>query len=187
MLIDLNACVHPRLYIMDGVAAMEGNGPRGGTPRQMNVLLFSTDPIALDATICRLMNLDPALVLTNRAGMEMGAGTYLPEEIRLLGDPIEPLIASDFQVNREPEQTKPKKERPAPQKRDHAEAVYPCRTVRPLRHLRQHVPGNAKGRELAQRQQAKSPVVSIRPVHPLLLLSGNVPGERHTDQGAAPS
>ena len=112
MLIDLNACVHPRLYIMDGITAMEGNGPRGGTPRQMNVLLFSTDPIALDATMCRLMNLDPALVWTNRAGMEMGAGTYRSEEIRLLGDPIEPLIACDFQVNREPEQVKSKKERP---------------------------------------------------------------------------
>ena len=50
MLVDLNSYVKPRLYIMDGIIAMEGNGPRGGTPRPMNVLLFSTDPIALDAT-----------------------------------------------------------------------------------------------------------------------------------------
>ena len=27
MLIDLNQCVNPRLYIMDGITAMEGNGP----------------------------------------------------------------------------------------------------------------------------------------------------------------
>ena len=113
MLIDLNACVHPRLYIMDGVIAMEGNGPRGGTPRQMNVIIFSIDPIALDATMCRLMNLDPALVLTNRAGLEMGAGTYLQEEIQLLGDPLEPLIACDFKVRRESDQSKPKKARPS--------------------------------------------------------------------------
>ena len=66
MLVDLNSCVHPRLYIMDGIFAMEGNGPKGGNPRKMNVLLFSTDPIALDATQCRLMNLDPAMVLTNK-------------------------------------------------------------------------------------------------------------------------
>ena len=113
MLIDLNVCIKPRLYIMDGVIAMEGNGPRGGTPKQMNVILFSTDPIALDATMCRLMNLDPALVLTNRAGSEMGLGTYLEEEIQLLGDPIEPLVACDFQVNREPQEYKPQKERPS--------------------------------------------------------------------------
>ena len=28
MLIDLNKCVSPKLYVMDGIVAMEGNGPR---------------------------------------------------------------------------------------------------------------------------------------------------------------
>ena len=113
MLIDLNTLVHPRLYVMDGIMAMEGNGPRGGDSRKMGVLLFSSDPIALDATMCRLMNLDPALVLTNKAGLEMGVGTYLSEEITLLGDPIVPLIAADFRVNREPVAKTPKRSQPA--------------------------------------------------------------------------
>lgn len=112
MLIDLNTLVHPRLYIIDGIMAMEGNGPRGGDPRAMNVLLFSTDPIALDATMCRLMNLDPALVQTNLAGYAAGIGTYLEEEITLLGDAIEPLIAKDFKVDRTQEQES-KKSRPS--------------------------------------------------------------------------
>ena len=112
MLIDLNSFVHPRLYVMDGITAMEGNGPRGGDPRQMNVLLFSADPIALDATMCRLMNLDPALVLTNCAGAEMGAGTYLQEEIRLLGDPMEQFVELDYNVNRKPGADAPKKPQP---------------------------------------------------------------------------
>lgn len=112
MLIDLNSLVHPRLYVMDGIMAMEGNGPRGGDPRKMNVLLFSSDPIALDATMCRMMHLDPALVMTNKAGMEMGAGTYLEEEITLLGDPLEGFIAKDFNVNREPENQSGKKGQP---------------------------------------------------------------------------
>ena len=108
MLIDLNSFVHPRLYVMDGIMAMEGNGPRGGDPRQMNVLLFSRDPIAMDATMCRIMNLDPALVLTNRVGAEMGAGAYAAEEIRLLGDPLEQFVATDYNVNRKPESDAPK-------------------------------------------------------------------------------
>lgn len=103
MLIDLNAYIRPRLFIMDGIYAMEGNGPKGGSPKKMNVLLFSTDPIALDATACRLMNLDPALVLSNQAGMAMGAGTYLEKDIEILGDSLEKFIALDFDVNREPE------------------------------------------------------------------------------------
>lgn len=103
MLVDLNSYIRPRLYVMDGIFAMEGNGPRGGNPKNMNVLLFSTDPIALDATMCRLMDLDPSLVLTNKAGMEMGAGTFLKEDIEILGDPIEDFIAKNFEVNRKPD------------------------------------------------------------------------------------
>lgn len=111
MLIDLTACIRPRLYVMDAVQAMEGNGPRGGTPRQMNAILLSTDPVALDAVMCRLMNLDPALVLTNLAGEEFGLGTYRSEEITLLGDPIEPLIAMDYNVNRAPNEAASSKNR----------------------------------------------------------------------------
>jgi Uncharacterized conserved protein len=103
MLVDLNSCVRPRLYIIDGICAMEGNGPRGGTPRQMNVMIFSRDPVAADAVICRLMNLDPNLVLTIKAGEEAGAGES--KGIRLLGDGIEQFIAKDYKVNREPLKT----------------------------------------------------------------------------------
>jgi len=100
MLVDLNSAINPRLYVMDGIYAMEGNGPKGGTPKKMNAILLSKDPIALDATMCRLMNLDPKLLLTNKAGMEMGAGTYLEKEIELIGDNIDDFIDKSFDVNR---------------------------------------------------------------------------------------
>ena len=103
MLVDLNSAINPKLYIMDGIYAMEGNGPKGGNPRKMNVLLLSDDPIALDATMCRLINLGPELLLTNKAGMEMGAGTYLESEIEILGDGLEEFIIKDFDVKRSPD------------------------------------------------------------------------------------
>jgi uncharacterized protein (DUF362 family)/NAD-dependent dihydropyrimidine dehydrogenase PreA subunit len=102
MLVDLNNYIKPRLYIMDGIVAMEGNGPRGGTPRAMNVLLFSTDPVALDATACRLINLNPLYVPTTVIGGETGAGTYLEEDIEIVGDDLKDFICSDFIVNRTP-------------------------------------------------------------------------------------
>jgi uncharacterized protein (DUF362 family)/NAD-dependent dihydropyrimidine dehydrogenase PreA subunit len=102
MLNDLNNCIKPRLYIMDGIIAMEGNGPRGGSPRQLNVLLFSTDPVALDATACRIINLDPLYVPTTIAGNESGAGNYLEEDIELVGDPLSRFICQDFNVERRP-------------------------------------------------------------------------------------
>jgi uncharacterized protein (DUF362 family)/Pyruvate/2-oxoacid:ferredoxin oxidoreductase delta subunit len=102
MLVDLNAYIHPRLYIMDGIMAMEGNGPMGGDPRPMNVLLFSADPVALDATVCRIINVNPELSYTVTFGKEAGLGTYLADEIELQGDPLDSFIDSKFNVNREP-------------------------------------------------------------------------------------
>lgn len=107
MLVDLNAFVKPRLYIMDGIIAMEGNGPRGGNPVKMNVLLFSSDPVALDATVYRMVNLEPELVPTTKFGKEAGLGTYIKEEIEILGDSLESFYNSGFDVKRE--QIKPYK------------------------------------------------------------------------------
>ena len=100
MLAALTLCLKPRLYVMDGIVAMEGNGPRNGNPRRMNVLLFSTDPVALDSVMCRLASLDPALLPTNLPGRRWGLGTFLEEEIEIVGDDLHPLVNGDFSVNR---------------------------------------------------------------------------------------
>lgn len=101
MLVDLNKFIKPRLFIMDGIFAMEGNGPSGGKPKKMNVLLFSTDPVALDAMACKIINLDPELVPTTKFGKTAGLGTYLENEIEILGDDINTFIKPDFDVNRD--------------------------------------------------------------------------------------
>ena len=84
MLIDLNKCVAPKLYVIDGILAMEGNGPGSGDPVPMNVLLMSTDPVALDSVFSRLVYLKPEMVPTNYHGEKMGLGTWKEEEIALL-------------------------------------------------------------------------------------------------------
>lgn len=102
MLIDLNMFLHPRLYIMDGIMAMEGNGPMNGNPKKMNVLLLSSDPVALDATVCRLVDVKPEYSYTVSLGMQAGHGTYVSSEIELVGDRLESFIARDFKINRDP-------------------------------------------------------------------------------------
>ena len=84
MLADLNRCVHPRLHIMDGIVAMEGNGPTSGVPRAMNVMLFSADPVAMDAVFCTLIDLDPATVPPCVSGERAGVGTMQADRIRIL-------------------------------------------------------------------------------------------------------
>ena len=84
MLADLDMCVRPRLYVMDGVIAMEGNGPGSGDPVPMKLILASTDPVALDATFAKLVYLDPAFVPTCVSGANAGLGTMNFDEIELV-------------------------------------------------------------------------------------------------------
>jgi len=102
MLVDINTYIRPRLYIMDAITAMEGNGPRSGQPRQVNALLLSADPIALDAIACKIINLDPEFVPTSQPGEKSGLGTYHYDNIELVGDNIDSFIVRYFQVTREP-------------------------------------------------------------------------------------
>jgi uncharacterized protein (DUF362 family)/Pyruvate/2-oxoacid:ferredoxin oxidoreductase delta subunit len=101
VLVDINNYIKPRLYILDGIIAMEGNGPRSGEPVPMKVLLFSTDPVALDAVFCRLIHLNPLFVPTSKTGKKAGLGAYLPEEIDILGEEnISQLINKNFKATR---------------------------------------------------------------------------------------
>ncbi len=84
MMADLNNMLRPRLHIMDGIVAMEGNGPQSGTPVNMNLLLASDDPVALDTVFCALVYLDPSLVFTNVRGHEYGCGTCELGEIEVV-------------------------------------------------------------------------------------------------------
>ena len=104
MLVDLNRYLIPkvRLFVMDGIVAMEGNGPASGKPIPMKVLLVSDDPVALDATFARMINLDPAFVPTITYGEEMELGYFTEENIQLLGEPLEKFYKSDFDVVRLP-------------------------------------------------------------------------------------
>ena len=81
MLCDLYKATPQRLHVMDGVVAMEGNGPASGDPVEMGVILASSDPIALDSVFCRLVYLSPKLVPTNVYGALAGIGTFDESEI----------------------------------------------------------------------------------------------------------
>ncbi|MCX7787155.1 MAG: DUF362 domain-containing protein [Spirochaetes bacterium] len=102
LLVKINLLLKPRLYIMDGIMAMEGEGPGSGDPVQMECLLLSQDPVALDATFCKLIDLDPLFVPTIPAGERLGLGTAQEDKIELLGDPLEKLKRSSFNVKRNP-------------------------------------------------------------------------------------
>lgn len=96
LLVDLNLCLKPVLYIMDAIIAMEGNGPRGGKPRRVGCLLASEDPVALDSLASILIGFEPEEIVTSRIGQARGLGTCKMEEIEVLGDEWRTLLIPDF-------------------------------------------------------------------------------------------
>jgi uncharacterized protein (DUF362 family) len=59
MMLDLLAVAKPHLFIMDGIVGMQGQGPGSGEPVETKVALASTDPVAMDIAVCRLIGIEP--------------------------------------------------------------------------------------------------------------------------------
>ncbi len=105
LLADLYASIvdHPDgprhfLHLLDGVLAMEGNGPgAGGTPREAGVILASTDAVALDRVACEVAGLDHTLAPLLRISAERGLGQADLAQIETVGTPLEQLRCESFQ------------------------------------------------------------------------------------------
>ncbi len=86
-ILDINAAARPDFAIVDGILGMEGNGPIQGIPKHAGVLLFGDDPVAVDATSCRVMGLLPEKVdYLARAGTMLGH--LNPAKIQQLGETV---------------------------------------------------------------------------------------------------
>jgi uncharacterized protein (DUF362 family) len=55
---ELAGRVWPDLAVIDGLTAMEGNGPERGSPIEAGVAISSTDPLAADRVACEVMGVD---------------------------------------------------------------------------------------------------------------------------------
>lgn len=72
-ILDINAAAWPDFAIVDGITGMEGNGPIQGTPKAAGILVLGDDAVAVDATCCCVMGLNPGRVrYLARAGTLLG-------------------------------------------------------------------------------------------------------------------
>ena len=60
VLCEINKHIRPALTVMDGVVAMDGQGPTSGRPYPAGKLLISADPLALDAVGAAMLGRDTA-------------------------------------------------------------------------------------------------------------------------------
>jgi uncharacterized protein (DUF362 family)/Pyruvate/2-oxoacid:ferredoxin oxidoreductase delta subunit len=89
MLLDLHLAMRPRFTIIDGIIAMEGQGPGSGTPRELGSLFAAHDAVALDVALADRTAHERRSVYTVAAAERRGL-VDLGAPFALAGDPIEP-------------------------------------------------------------------------------------------------
>jgi len=86
---ELNAVLKPNLIVVDGLIALEGDGPVAGTPVGLNLLMAGTDAVAVDTICARIMGIDPIEVLSLCLAQSMGYGVWDEREIKVIGKSVE--------------------------------------------------------------------------------------------------
>ncbi len=96
LLLDIYSVVAPTLTIVDGILAMEGNGPGGGDPRHVGLLFASPNALAMDRVITRALGLDPTEVPLFHVAEKRGMKGVGPEDIEVVGPSVEDICIKGF-------------------------------------------------------------------------------------------
>ena len=88
MLLELAEEIRPALTIVDGVLAMEGDGPGSGDPIQLGVLLAGVEPLAVDVVAAELTGLAPESIWTWAVAKRSGRPWTSFADIELCGAPL---------------------------------------------------------------------------------------------------
>ncbi len=96
MLIDNARKLNAPLAIVDGVVAMEGQGPTAGEPRAWGWVLAGRDPVAIDRVVAEAFGYDPDAIPTLTAAFHMRYGTVRPDMIALHGASLDQMRLADW-------------------------------------------------------------------------------------------
>ncbi|MBF0567512.1 MAG: DUF362 domain-containing protein [Nitrospirae bacterium] len=78
LLVEIYSVLRPEINIIDGILGMEGDGPgTSGIVRQMGVIMGSSNAVALDMAVCRMLGVSEMSLPTNKAASDRGlAGEF---------------------------------------------------------------------------------------------------------------
>ena len=94
---DLHNAFSNHFAIVDGIVGMEGNGPIQGIPKPVGVLVAGKDPVAVDATCCRIMKIDPMRIRYLQLALGGSGSAILEQNIAQRGETIES-VANAFEL-----------------------------------------------------------------------------------------
>ncbi len=97
ILVDIYQEAKPALTIIDGILAMEGDGPAtSGKIRQLGLLLGGSDCVALDTVMAKIMGITNQEVLTTKEAARRGLGENQLSGIKIEGENIDKLNIRPF-------------------------------------------------------------------------------------------
>ncbi len=98
LLLEIYQLKKPTLNIVDGIVAMEGNGPGSGDPIKLGLLIAGENPVAVDVIAGRLTGIPADLLHIEQEAVSMGLPGALINEITLCGVPIEAIHETRFRL-----------------------------------------------------------------------------------------
>ena len=94
-IVAINSAVPNMFTIVDGVEGMEGNGPIQGRRKHAGVLVAGADRVAVDATCCRVMGVNPELV--RHLVMAQTISQTREASVRQIGERLE-AVRTEFEL-----------------------------------------------------------------------------------------
>ncbi len=94
----IHSISRPRLNVLDGIAAMEGDGPSSGDVKEMGLVMASSDAVAMDSCIAKIVGLAPLDILTTREAYKLGLGEADLSRIEIIGDDISAFASKGFKL-----------------------------------------------------------------------------------------
>ena len=83
---DVYSIRPPDLVIVDGVVAMQGNGPSGGEAYNLGKIIAAPNGVEVDAVLSLMIGVAPESIHQLRAARDKGLGKLSPEEIEVAGE-----------------------------------------------------------------------------------------------------
>lgn len=97
ILVDILEEAKPSLTIVDGILALEGDGPAtSGKTRELGLILAGQDCVAIDALMAKIMNIEPFDVLSTKEAATRGLGVGDINSIEVLGEKLSDVIERSF-------------------------------------------------------------------------------------------
>jgi uncharacterized protein (DUF362 family) len=87
-IVDHILCRVPNFTLMDAIWTMEGDGPASGKGLEKDLILASTDPVAVDAVACKIMGIPSYLISHQVLAADANIGTNDLNKITVVGTSI---------------------------------------------------------------------------------------------------